>query len=48
MAIPRQRLRGWKMNVIEKTNLHWNDLSAKWLDPATSRRMTHAECSTLA
>lgn len=27
----KNRGRQWKINLIEKTNPHWNDLSAEWV-----------------
>ena len=36
----KNRGRQWKINLIEKTNPNWLDLSADILDSATSRRMT--------
>lgn len=28
----KNRGRQWKINLIEKTNPHWNDLSAEWVN----------------
>jgi len=36
----KNRGRQWKINLIEKTNPHWRDLSNDFLDSATTRRMT--------
>jgi len=36
----KNRSRQWKINLIEKTNPNWLDLSADILDSATTRRMT--------
>lgn len=32
----KNRGRQWKINLIEKTNPNWNDLSAHWMDSATT------------
>ena len=31
----KNRARQWKINLIEKTNPNWDDLSADWMDSAT-------------
>ncbi|MCL2222806.1 MAG: GIY-YIG nuclease family protein [Oscillospiraceae bacterium] len=36
----KNRGRQWKINLIEKTNPSWLDLSTDILDSATTRRMT--------
>lgn len=34
----KNRGRQWKIDLIEKTNPNWDDLSASWLDAATALR----------
>jgi len=36
----KNRERQWKINLIEKMNPNWRDLSDDFLDSAASRRMT--------
>jgi len=36
----KNRSRQWKISLIEETNPSWVDLSADFLDSATTRRMT--------
>jgi len=38
----KNRGRQWKINLIEKENPNWCDLSNDFIDSATSRRMTEA------
>ena len=39
----KNRGRQWKINLIEKTNPEWRDLSLDFLDSATVRRMISVE-----
>jgi len=38
----KNRGRQWKINLIEKWNPNWHDLSNDFVDSATTRRMTEA------